>query len=509
MTNTGRLLAICDARYGTTADLPNDIDLVLKTSDNNGQTWSARQTIINTGSTGNSDPQILIDKTTGDIFVFYAYKVAWTSPIDKFHYIKSTDNGNTWSAPVDIKSSVFNTNDINMWAGPGNGIQLRNGLLVAPYSLNSQGIQDSIQTCFIYSDDHGATWNQSLGKSGTGLEEPTMVELNNRDLMLNARSRRGATLRGISYTQDSGAIWTPTYDHPDLLDPIVQGSMIRYTSIIDGYAKNRLLFSNPSHPSNRENLTVFISYDEGITWPVKKVIDAGGSGYSSLAILDNGDIGILYERQYGPHGLFGIIYPNHVSFRKMTLSELTNGMDSLCVCDTPSVPVAMNPSPSSIKLSWHTKSGSYNLEYKDTSSSVWTVISNVTSPYTLSGLNSLTVYDARIRWTCSDSSIFASDEISFQTDAATGFQEPFIQRDDIEIYPNPVVKELSLKLTTKLKDGALLRITDVYGQELYRKKLAPNQDAYSLDLERLPQGVYFLQLSNKKGSLTKQFSLVR
>lgn len=329
VTNTGRILAVCDARYGTTADLPNDIDLVMRTSDDNGMTWTARQTIVNSGTIGSGDPQILVDKTTGDIFIFYAYKVRWTSPVEEIRYIKSTDNGDTWSNPVDIKNQVFNPNAINMWAGPGNGIQLRSGRLVVPFSLNAIGNQDSIQTCFIYSDDHGQTWSRSTNASSTGLEEPTMVELNNGQLLLNARSRRGFARRGISYTDSLGSHWSTTYDHPDLLDPIVQGSMIRYTSVLDGYAKNRLLFSNPSHLSNRENLTIFISYDEGQTWSVSYVVDAGGAAYSSLTVLPNEDIGILYERDYAPHGLFGIIYPNHISFRRLTLNEISNDLDSL------------------------------------------------------------------------------------------------------------------------------------------------------------------------------------
>ncbi len=38
-----------------------------------------------------------------------------------------------------------------------------------------------------------------------------------------------------------------------------------------------------------------MSYDEGVTWPVSKVIYEGLSGYSSLTILNDGTIGCAYE----------------------------------------------------------------------------------------------------------------------------------------------------------------------------------------------------------------------
>jgi sialidase-1 len=86
----------------------------------------------------------------------------------------------------------------------------------------------------------------------------------------------------------------------------------------NGYAKNRLLFSNASSVTGRRNLAVRISYDEGKTWSEGKVIEEGFSAYSSLSILKDGSIGILYE-------------PGHdsVRFARFTLEELTDGKDSL------------------------------------------------------------------------------------------------------------------------------------------------------------------------------------
>jgi sialidase-1 len=42
-------------------------------------------------------------------------------------------------------------------------------------------------------------------------------------------------------------------------------------------------------------MTVRLSYDEGKTWPVSRILHAGPAAYSSLAVLPNADIACLYE----------------------------------------------------------------------------------------------------------------------------------------------------------------------------------------------------------------------
>jgi len=42
-------------------------------------------------------------------------------------------------------------------------------------------------------------------------------------------------------------------------------------------------------------MTVRLSYDEGKTWPVSRVLYPGPSAYSCLAVLPDGDIVCLYE----------------------------------------------------------------------------------------------------------------------------------------------------------------------------------------------------------------------
>ena len=43
-------------------------------------------------------------------------------------------------------------------------------------------------------------------------------------------------------------------------------------------------------------MTVRVSYDEGQTWAVSRVVHEGNAAYSTLVALPDGRIGLLYER---------------------------------------------------------------------------------------------------------------------------------------------------------------------------------------------------------------------
>lgn len=101
-------------------------------------------------------------------------------------------------------------------------------------------------------------------------------------------------LRGVATSRDGGLTWSPTRLDPALVEPTCQASLI--LAVPAGKKSDgRLLFSNPADPK-RVKMTVKLSFDEGQTWPVARLIHEGPSAYSSLAILPDKSIGLLYER---------------------------------------------------------------------------------------------------------------------------------------------------------------------------------------------------------------------
>ncbi len=141
------------------------------------------------------------------------------------------------------------------------------------------------------------------------------MELADGSWMINSRAN-GKGLRYVHVSSDEGRTWQ-TRPEPELIDPGCNGSIIRYTSVEDGYKKNRLLFSNAKMEKGRRNMTVRVSYDEGKSWTEGKTIYEGDSAYSSLTVLENGDIALFFEKDGYKENPF-------VSF---SLKWLTDGED--------------------------------------------------------------------------------------------------------------------------------------------------------------------------------------
>jgi len=85
--------------------------------------------------------------------------------------------------------------------------------------------------------------------------------------------------------------------------------------------------------------------------------------------------------------------------------------------------------------------------------------------------------------------------------AAIPVQE--ITSNEVIIYPNPVITQLTVKLASEFENGATATLTDVAGRELKCFKVSGKQ--YVLKLSDIPGGVYFIRISNNTKSVTKKF----
>ena len=289
----GDLVVAIDERVPSCGDLKwsKDINIVVRRSSDDGKTWSDIETVVNfPWGQSASDPSMIVDEVTGDIFMFYNYMdLKKEKNVYYLHVVKSSDNGKTWSEPQDITSQIAKPewhNDFKFITS-GRGIQTRSGKL-----LHCMVNLDSGMHLF-GSDDHGKSW-YFIDTPVKPANESKVVELADGSLMINSRANKTG-MRYVHVSTDSGQSWQ-TRPEPALIDPGCNGSIIRYTSIEDGYKKNRLLFSNAKMEKGRSNMTVRISYDEGLTWSEGKTIYKGGSAYSSLTILKNGDIGLFFEK---------------------------------------------------------------------------------------------------------------------------------------------------------------------------------------------------------------------
>ncbi|QLJ02680.1 exo-alpha-sialidase [Streptomyces sp. NEAU-sy36] len=315
-TGKGTLLAAYDARP-TLGDLPSNIGVVLRRSTDGGITWQVQQVVRKDAApNGYGDPSLLVDRETGRIFLFYAAAVNQgflgsgtgndeSDPdILQADYSYSDDDGITWKSER-ITAEIKNPAWGGIFAASGEGIQLRHGAhkgrLIQQYAIRSNGANYAVSA---YSDDHGATWRTGT-PVGPGGDENKAVELSDGRVMLNTRS---APYRKVAYSSDGGVTYTPFQQDTELPDPGNNGSIARFAPDVDATHPRAswLMFSNTASTSGRSNLTVRLSCDNGLNWPVRKTVEAGSAAYSTLTPLGDGtgsdpQVGLLWERANYQH----------------------------------------------------------------------------------------------------------------------------------------------------------------------------------------------------------------
>lgn len=364
MTDKGTVVAWTEARKET-GDWA-DIDIMVRRSTDGGDTWS--------------DPFVLVDgedyeiEDADDVTSKGSYISGATEGVtvnnmvmipdgDRIHmvfcleyrkcfYAFSNDEGKTMSEPVDITHALesYRTDHDYPWkviaTGPGHGLKHSSGRLIIPAWLSTgeggNAHRPSI-TGVIYSDDQGKTWQggdivvkdkipYDFGdhiQSYINPNETLAEELVDGSVMFNSRTESPENRRVITVSPTGVSNFiTPRFDRA-LWDPVCHGSIKRYSGIGDG-KRSRLLFTNPNSidaprqfvrvNGRRENVTMRLSYDEGQTWPISRVLEPSGSGYSDITVGPDGMIYVLFEEGPGTQTQF-------LTLAKFNLEWLTDGLD--------------------------------------------------------------------------------------------------------------------------------------------------------------------------------------
>lgn len=328
----GSLVAAADKRIETMGDLPNKIDIVVRRSEDGGRTWSDQVTVAgHHGDCGYGDPALVVDRTSGDLLCICASGAGlWGSTAENpadIDIFRSSDHGRNWSGPMRITSQLYGgacpdsvaCKWYGAFAASGSAVQLQDGTLAFVIAVRT-GEARALANYVCISEDGGYRWRVLPAAADMNGDEAKLAELADGTWLMSIRNPAGGR-RKYAVSRDRGLTWSQPQCWEDICEPACNGDLIRYTLQNDGFRRNRLLHSIPYDERSRRNVSLLMSYDEGITWPVRKTIWSADAGYSSLAVLPDGTIGMLTEVGGWDEGF-------DIYFTRITPEWLTDGADA-------------------------------------------------------------------------------------------------------------------------------------------------------------------------------------
>lgn len=333
----GSLLCVYDMRRRKGRDLQEDIDIGLSRSTDGGNNWEPVRVIMDMGEYGGlpqaqngcSDPGIIVDQRTGEIFCFAVWmngkpgKHQWRDDGSEpgfeigrsaqFLMVRSQDDGRTWSKPENLTRKLKQEAWWLLAPSPQQGINLPDGTLVMP--VEGRAGRDDLASfaTIMISEDHGANWKVAE-PAFSGGNECQAAQLGDGSIMLNMRNDH-ERFRAVFVTKDLGQTWQAHETNRNtLIEPNCNGSLLRVDFEQQGENRHILLFANPHTQQGRTHHTIQVSFDDGHTWPQSHhlLLDEGrGAGYPSLTQIDDQHVGIVYEGSQ-----------SHLVFEKFSLDEL-------------------------------------------------------------------------------------------------------------------------------------------------------------------------------------------
>lgn len=320
VTPRGTVLAFAEGRRDSYAD-DGTIDLLLRSSHDGGENWSAIQIVRSAAGDGTTmgNPTPIVDRETGVVALLFC------RDNETAYRMISGDEGLTWSEPAEITDAFdgFGVAYQRVATGPVHGIQSSGGRLVAPIWIHRHSgpyaqqlkkqygnqpeklLEDktATRTGVIVSDDHGHSWKAGglVPATIAWMNEASVFEADDGSLVINSRAHL-AGYRAQSVSTDGGTTWSEPELRKDLIDPTCQGSILKLRY---GPMAGAVVFSNLDQDRTkieaknpllkRGNLTVRLSRDDAGTFPHRRVIEPGFSGYSDLAQLPDGRVLCLFE----------------------------------------------------------------------------------------------------------------------------------------------------------------------------------------------------------------------
>ncbi len=365
-TSTGRIIAVSDYRYSLDdigrynfgTENPG-IDLVIRTSDDNGKTWSATKTIAKGSCKRGTDDcaygdaaiavvgeKVLVMGAAGDVMFGNGSATAHNRTVR----ILSEDNGETWTAPQDISETLFIgenatiKNGYTAFFGSGklavdaNYNGTGKARIYGAMLIKKEGVGNAIYV--IYTDDLGLTWDILGGSQNyiTTNDEPKVEILPSGQILLSVRRGGGRQFNVFTYTDKAtnAGNWDSNVNgcsnggsntcngEPFIVDAVnANGDPVKL-----------LLQSQPKGGSglyDRRDVTIwykeitndnYTSAQIAADWTQGIQVSTQQSAYSAMTLQDDGKIAFFFEEApcYGDDQAKGYC----MVYTPLTIEAITN-----------------------------------------------------------------------------------------------------------------------------------------------------------------------------------------
>ena len=357
-TSTGRLIAVSDYRHCLDDIGMNRwgkgyrVDLVIRTSDDNGKTWSDKTTIAEGIDNSQANDCAYGDAAiavVGEEIIVMAvagstqYGTGNANKISRLVRVYSSDNGKTWTK-TDITEKVYG-HEGSLYPTAYTAFFGSGKLAVDPNynesgnariygSLLAQGHGNRV----IYSDDKGLTWS-SLGGQVAGANEPKVEILPSGQLLFSARRVGGRNFNVFTYTDktnNEGSWASATNGCDNGGSNGTNGDIILIDAKnLNGENVKLLLQSQPAGGTSewdRRDVSIWYKEVNGNTYTPSDIATGWSKGlqvsnqlsaYSAMALQEDGKIAFFFEEApcYADRNDWGYC----MVYMPLTIEEITKG----------------------------------------------------------------------------------------------------------------------------------------------------------------------------------------
>ncbi len=371
--SNGDLVTVCDYRFSREdigVVLNGRIDLVYRTSKNNGKKWGKTYLLAegkgeaspNFMNVAFGDPAIVSDRESSQMMVLScAGNVSYIKGTRHHHQaiarFYSGDYGNTWSEPVDISESIYEQFD-NSPLGPANSMFVASGRILQSRYIKMgrfyrlycavlvQPVKGSWMNFVLYSDNFGGDWRVLGGVDVSPIprqaDEAKVEELPDGSVLISSRIGGGRQFNIFKYSDVASgkgqwgemAMSGAANRGVESKNNACNGELMLLPArrVSDGKDVYLLLQSVPFGPQ-RTNVGIYYKTLESeadyaspakiaADWEGSYQVTKLGSAYSTMSWQKNNRLAFFYEEEtYSPWtgGGYTLVYEN------FSIEELTDG----------------------------------------------------------------------------------------------------------------------------------------------------------------------------------------